>query len=77
MEKLLEILKSINPDVDYLNEKKLMDDGLLDSLGIVDLISRIDEEFEVFIDPDYITPEYFNSIQDIYQLIEDNKNGNK
>ena len=33
MEKLLEILNEVNPDVDYENCTTLIDDGLLDSFG--------------------------------------------
>ena len=32
MEKLLAILRDIDPDIDYENEKHLIDDGLLDSM---------------------------------------------
>ena len=35
MEKLLEILQGIRPDVDFVNEKSLIDDGILDSFDVV------------------------------------------
>lgn len=35
MEELLNILKGIRPDVDFVNEKKLIDDGVLDSFDII------------------------------------------
>ena len=47
MEKLLEILKGIRPDVDFENEDALIDDGVLDSFDVVSIISELDDEFGV------------------------------
>ena len=43
MEKLLELLKGVRPDVDFENETALIDDGLLDSFDVVSIISEIDD----------------------------------
>ena len=45
MEKLLELLKNVRPDVDFENETALIDDGLLDSFDVVSIISEIDDVF--------------------------------
>ena len=47
MDKLLEILKGIRPDVDFENETELIDDGILDSFDVVSIISEIDDAFGV------------------------------
>ena len=39
MDKLLEVLEEIRPDVDFKNNKKLIDDGVLDSLNILEIFS--------------------------------------
>ena len=70
MDKLLNLLQSIRSDIDFKNEKKLMDDGLLDSFDIVSIISEINEAFDVDITVDDISPENFNSLSSIYALIE-------
>ncbi len=41
MEKLLALLSDIRPDVDFANETKLIDDGLLDSLNIMEIVMEI------------------------------------
>ena len=46
MEKLIEILKELHPDVDFENEEGLIDNGILDSLDIVTLVTEIDAEFD-------------------------------
>ena len=39
MEELLEILRSVRPDVDFDNETELIDEGILDSFDVVSIIS--------------------------------------
>ena len=70
MEKLLEILKELHDDVDFSVEQGLVDDGILDSLDIVSLVTEIDSEFDVRIPPEEIIPENFNSAQALWELIQ-------
>lgn len=70
MEKLLQILKTIRPDVDFVNEKALIDDGILDSFDVVSIISEIDDEFDVQIKINELDPDNFNSIDSIWNLIQ-------
>lgn len=70
MEKLLEILKEIRPDVDFENETELIDDGILDSFDVVSIISEIDDAFGVQIRINELDPENFNSAEAIWNLIE-------
>lgn len=70
MDKLLEILKEIRPDVDFENETELIDDGILDSFDVVSIISEIDDAFGVQIRINELDPENFNSAEDIWTLIQ-------
>lgn len=70
MEKLLEILKEIRPDVDFENETELIDDGILDSFDVVSIISEIDDAFDVQIRINELDPENFNSAEAIWSLIQ-------
>lgn len=69
MEKLLSILESIKPDVDYENCVDLVGGHHLDSLSILALISEIEDEFDVTIPTVEIIPSNFNSVESIYALI--------
>lgn len=75
MEKLLEILKGIRPDVDFENEDALIDDGILDSFDVVSIISEIDDNFDVQIRISELDPENFNSADSIWALIQSLKQG--
>ena len=70
MEKLLEILADLHPEVDFENTTDLVDDGILDSLDIVSLVAQIDAEFGVTIPAEEIIPENFNSAKALYELIQ-------
>lgn len=70
MEKLLEILKSLHPEVDFEITEDLVDDGILDSLDIVTLVTEINAEFDVAIPAEEIVPENFNSAEALMDLIE-------
>ena len=69
MEKLLEILSSLHPDVDFENTEDLIDDGILDSLDIVTLVTEINDAFDVAIPAEEVVPENFNSAKALMELI--------
>ncbi|MBP5255846.1 MAG: acyl carrier protein [Clostridia bacterium] len=70
MEKLLEILRDVRPDVDFTAEDNLIEGGILDSMDIVNLITGISEEFDVVITARDILPENFNSAAKMFELIK-------
>ena len=70
MDKLLEILKDLHPDVDFATATDLIDDGILDSLDIVTLVTEIDATLGVTIPAEEIVPENFNSAEALFALVE-------
>lgn len=70
MEKLLELLKGVRPDVDFETETELIDEGILDSFDVVSIISEIEDVFGVQIRITELDPENFNSAQSIWELIQ-------
>ncbi|MBQ8140149.1 MAG: acyl carrier protein [Clostridia bacterium] len=69
MDKLLAILNELHEDVDFTAETALIDDGILDSLDIVSIVTEVYSEFDVRIPPEEIVPENFNSAQALWELI--------
>ena len=70
MEKLLEILTELKPDVDLSAEKNLIDNAILDSFDIVQLISQLNDAFDIEITPADIIPENFNSAESLWAMIQ-------
>ena len=67
---IIEILSEICPGVDFETETALIDDGLIDSLDIVAVVTELMEAFDVELGVDDLTPENFNSVEAIEDLIE-------
>ena len=69
-EQIIENLTEICPGVDFEQETSLIDDGLIDSLDIVAVVTDLMDTFDVQLGVDDLTPENFNSVDAICQLIE-------
>lgn len=70
MERLYEILEECCPDVDFRNEKALIDDGIIESLDIVMIVNEIAEEYDIRIGVENLLPENFNSAEAMMALIQ-------
>ena len=70
MEKLLEILKGIRPDVDFVNEKKLIDDQILDSFDIISIVGELNDAYDIEIDVEELEPDNFNTVEAMLRLIK-------
>ena len=70
MERLLEILEEINPDIDFENCTTLIDDGLLDSFAILEIVAEFNDAFDVEVSAPEIIPENFNSAQALWAMIQ-------
>lgn len=66
----MEMLEGLRPDIDFENEKSLVTDRLLESFDIINLVSEIDDEFDVKIKPADLVPENFDSAEAMWGLIQ-------
>ena len=69
-EKILAVLEEIRPDVDFVNEKLLIDDSILDSFDIISIVNEFNNTFDVDIDVEDLEPDNFNTIEAMQELIE-------
>lgn len=69
-ERLLKVLNEQYPNVDFLTEADLVDDGIVDSLTITGIISTITMEFGVMLPYEEIIPENFNSVDAMVEMLE-------
>ena len=70
-ERVLAVLKAACPEIDFESSNELVDDGVLDSLSLVAIISELSMEFEIIIPFEQILPERFNSIDEITKLVQE------
>ncbi len=71
MEELKKALEGAFPGIDFENETDLMDSGLLDSVAVVNIISIIEELFDVSVTMEYIQPMYFQSLDTMWEMVEE------
>ena len=65
------ICDDLGLDIDHLEEEEpLIDSGIIDSLGILRILSFIDEELNVDISSAEIRPENFATIKTISLLVQ-------
>jgi acyl carrier protein len=69
MNELIDILRDLHDDVDFETETGLVENGILNSLDIVTLITEINDRFDVTIPAEEIMPENFDSAEALWALI--------
>ena len=70
MDKIIEILKGVHPEVDYETETGLIDKRIFDSFDVVNIVGELMDEFDIEITAEHMIPENFNSAKAIYKLVK-------
>ena len=70
MEKILEILSGIDSTVNFAGETEIIDNEYLDSMQLMDLISELEDAFDITIEMEDIVPENFNSVSAMWEMVQ-------
>ena len=65
MERLLELLEEIRPDLDFENCENLIDGHHLNSLDIISIVAEVEDAFDVTIPTVEVIPHNFNSARNL------------
>lgn len=69
-EQIIKILTELRPEFDFSQEGvNFIEEGMLDSFDVVNLVDTLDTEFNVVIDGVDIVPENFSTIDTIVTLL--------
>ena len=68
-EKIIHILQNMHPEADVAHSTRLVDDGILDSMDIVTLVTELNAAFDIRIPATCILPEHFNSAAALEAMI--------
>tara|TARA_B110000046_G_scaffold186043_1_gene231770 strand:- start:1189 stop:1422 length:234 start_codon:yes stop_codon:yes gene_type:complete len=70
-ESIHKIVKEISslPDLDI--NQLLLDEGIIDSLSTIELISKLEEVYQITIEADDLNHYNFNSVDNIYTLLKE------
>lgn len=69
-ERIMRVLLSVNPKFDKYWDVDFLEEGLIDSFEITNIIMQLEQEFAVEIDPELIVPENFCSLEAIETLVK-------
>ncbi len=67
--RITEILREIRSEFDFSTSSNFIEDGMLDSFDIVNLVTMLDEEFKISIEGTQIIPDNFVSVESICSLL--------
>lgn len=70
MDALMNILNELDDSIDWEKETALIDDRLLDSFGVISLISELEDAFSIEIEASEIIPANFNSKEAMWNMIQ-------
>ena len=71
MDTILEILETIKPGTDFTSSTDFIEEHLLESMEILQLVSELNDEFDINITLPYIKPENFKSVENIYNMVQE------
>ncbi len=71
-EKIIAILSELRPEFDFTEDVDFIEEGMLDSFDVVNLVTELDQTFGISIDGVDILPENFASVESIENLIKKN-----
>ena len=56
------------------SEEPLLENGILDSLGILDLVTYLEEEFGISVDDEELVPDNFQNIKRLASFVSEKQN---
>ena len=68
-EKIKEILQGLRPEFDFEDGHDFIAEGMIDSFDMVNLVSELEENFNIIIDGIDILPENLNTLDSIESLV--------
>ena len=69
-DKIIEIVENLTGQDIKGKDVDLINDGVLDSLAFIELISELEDEFDVEIHPTQVEANTWNSVENIKKMIE-------
>ena len=59
----------VDDDFEYDNDTSFIGEGLIDSMGVMELLTYVQSEFDIAVDQHEVTPENFDSVNKLAAFI--------
>lgn len=71
-ERVVKIIRENRPDLEFNDDTRFVDDGLIDSFDVITFVSAFDKAFDISINGEDITPDNFNTLDSIVKMLKRN-----
>lgn len=69
-ETIISILNDIDEEIPEYDGPNLLDDGIIDSFVIMEIVTDVEDKLNIRIDPDDITEAHFKTIDAMIEFVE-------
>lgn len=68
--KIIDILRDVNEDILTYSGEDMFEDGVIDSLELMEIVGNVEDEFEIEIDAEKLVAENFANMKTIIKMLE-------
>lgn len=69
-EKIINILEEISEEIVTYDGENMIEDGIISSLEMLEIITELEKEFKIKIKADYVNARYFSNIKTIIKMVK-------
>lgn len=69
-EQIIAIVDDVNPEVLKYKGDNMMGEGVIDSFEVIDIVTALEDEFEIEIDASLVVADNFRNIDSIVEMME-------
>lgn len=69
-----QILLKVRPDIELAESTNLIEENIIDSVDVIEIVVYLEKHFSINIDPKNIEPKYFESISTLTKLVNESLN---
>lgn len=69
-EQIIAIVDEVNPEVLKYTGDNMMAEGVIDSFEVIDIVTALEDEFDIEIDASLVVAENFKNINSIVEMME-------
>lgn len=70
MNEIIAILENLKPGINFAEAEDFIEQHILESMELLQLVSDLNDEFDIEITLPYIKPENFKSVETIYAMVQ-------
>lgn len=69
-EKIIAVVEDTNPEVSKYQGNDMMREGVIDSFEVIDIVTALEDEFDIEIDASLVVADNFRNMDSIVEMME-------